>query len=156
MVQRRFLSLLRHSRFELLWALPVWILLGLARVLLKIVPFAKLAPWLGHPAELGMPLATLDPRQQALARLIGHTVQFVARHTPWQSTCFAQVIAARCLLQIYRIPYGIFFGLERGPDGLQAHAWLVAADISVTGGLGFDRYVVVGCFLGGAHPAIRT
>lgn len=152
-VQRGFSWLRRRSRFELFWALPVWSVLGLARLLLGVIPFAKVAPWLGRAVELNSVAAPLDPRQRNRARMIGRTVQSVARYTPWLSTCFTQVVAARCLLKLYRVPYAIFFGLERGSDGLQAHAWTVAGDISVTGGIGFDRFVVVGCFIGEPRPS---
>jgi len=147
-VPRRLSSLLNRPRFELLWALPVWVALGVARVLLKIIPFVKLAPWLGRRTAPEPAITPLPAEQQARARDVGRTVQFAARHTPWLSTCFAQVVVARCLLRLYRVPYAIYFGLERGSEGLQAHAWIMAGDVSVTGGIGFDRYVVVGCFTG--------
>jgi len=54
------------------------------------------------------------------------------------------------------VPYVIFFGLARGSDGLQAHAWITAGEVKVTGGIGFDRFVVVGCFLGGAGAVAAT
>jgi hypothetical protein len=152
-VPRRLSSLLNRPRFELFWALPAWGALGVARVLLKIIPFMKLAPWLGRTTAPDYVMAALPSEQQARALAIGRTVQFAARHTPWLSTCFTQVIVARYLLQLYRVPYAIYFGLERGAEGLQAHAWIMAGDTSVTGGIGFDRYVVVGCFTGGeCHP----
>ena len=149
---RRLSSLLKRPHFELLWALPVWAALGVARVLLKVIPFIKLAPWLGRTTAPAHLMTALPARQQARAQAIGHTVQFAARHTPWLSTCFTQVVVARCLLRLYRVPYAIYFGLERGNDGLQAHAWIVAGEVSVTGGIGFDRYAVVGCFTGGERP----
>jgi hypothetical protein len=149
---RKLSALLNRPAFELLWAGPVWAALGVSRVLLKVIPFAKLAPWLGRHTATDHAIFTLPQEQQARARAIGRTVQFAARHTPWLSTCFTQVIVARCLLQLYRVPYAIYFGLERDAEGLKAHAWITAGDVSVTGGLGFDRYVVVGCFTGGLKP----
>ncbi len=156
LVRRRFFSRLNRSRFELFWALPAWVMLGLARLLLKVIPFVRLAPWLGRAVELDTDIPSLDQRQHQRARLIGRTIQFAARHTPWLSTCFTQVVAARCLLRLYRVPYVIFFGLARGSDGLQAHAWITAGEVKVTGGIGFDRFVVVGCFLCGAGAVAAT
>lgn len=151
---RKCRALLNWPRFQRYWALPVWSLLGLARLVLYVVPFVRLASWLGRSSALNSKVPSLDHHQHERARLIGQTVQAVARHTPWLSTCFIQVMAARCLLRWYRVPHATFFGLARGEHmGLEAHAWIAADDVEVTGGRGFDRFVVVACFVNG--PADR-
>ena len=65
------------------------------------------------------------------------------------SNCFPQAVAAKLLLSLYRIPYALYFGLWQAPDhsGTQAHAWVAAGRIRVSGGHSLDQYTVVGCFI---------
>ena len=57
-------------------------------------------------------------------------------------------MAARVLLGLYDVPYALYFGLAR--DALtretQAHAWVMAGPVAVTGGASFARFTVVGVF----------
>ena len=135
--------------FELAWAFPAWVMLGLARAAVLAVPFRKLAPRLG--AQTGIaPLSTLLTREQERrASEIGRVVRRSARFTPWESNCFNQAITARILLGLYGIPYCLFFGVCRDKDGgeLDAHAWVAAGSVRVTGATSFARFTVVGCFL---------
>lgn len=129
----------------------VWLALAVSRLLVVGVSFRRLEPMLG--TRLGpaawIPLITLE--QQARAQLIGLTVRLASSYTPWQSTCFDQAIVARVLLGLYRIPYAIFFGVQRQPNeqALKAHAWLSAGPIYVVGGNGFGKFAVVNTVIGG-------
>ncbi len=145
---RKLRSARRAPRFVLLWLLPVWLLLGLARLLIQGLTFARMAPHLGHAMGTAAVLPLLTAPKQVQARLIGRTVQTAARYTPWESNCFPQAVVARLLLGLYRIPYTLCFGLMRGPASgeIQAHAWVAAGPVAVTGRFSFDRFTVVGVF----------
>ncbi len=147
---RKARSFARRSRFEQAWFVPVWLLLGAARLLILAVPFRTLAGHLGMHAGIAPWLPLIEPRHEARAGAISRVVQMAARYTPWTSNCFPQAVAARVLLGLYGIPYGLFFGVERGQDagGLSAHAWVATGRVRVTGGESFDQFAVVGCFYG--------
>jgi hypothetical protein len=53
------------------------------------------------------------------------------------------------LLSLYRIPYALYFGLKHESvlSGTEAHAWVAAGRIRVTGGASFSQFTVVGCFV---------
>lgn len=164
---RKARNFLQRPLFEQCWFLPAWVLLGLSRLAIITLSFRRLAPRLGHRAA-----AAHEPQvagaDEARAAAIGRTVSLAARYTPWESNCFPQAVAARLLLGLYRIPYALLFGLAPaapagntslgagGAEGfsgapdrdrpMQAHAWVTAGRITVTGGARSARFVVVGCF----------
>lgn len=138
----------RLPGFVRAWLVPVWLLLGMAKLLIFSVTFRRLAPHLGHAAGASAFLPLLTPTHQDRARLISRAVQTAARYTPWNSNCFPQAVVARVLLGIYGIPYTLCFGLMRDAASgeIQAHAWVIAGPVAVTGGHSFERFTVVGVF----------
>ena len=156
MLARKLSSFLRQPVFIQAWFLPVWLLLGFSKGGILLISFRRLAPRLGRPAGLSLWLPLLDERQVARARQIGRVVQLAARYTPWDSNCFPQAVAARVLLGLYDIPYALFFGLARDPASsvMQAHAWVAAGKVRVTGGNSFDQFTVVGCFVSPGLPGV--
>lgn len=141
-------SFLQLPIFVKVWLLPAWLLLGIAKLLIHSVSFSRMAPHLGMHMGTAVMLPLLTPQQYARALRIGRTVEVAARHTPWKSNCFAQAVAARLLLGLYRIPYTLCFGLMREPVSgeIQAHAWVAAGQAAVVGQFSFDRFTVVGAF----------
>lgn len=77
-------------------------------------------------------LATEEEQQQA--RAIGWAVTKTAAHLPIDARCLAQALAARAMLRRRGIASMMHIGVAR-PDAtsLEAHAWLEAAGIGVTG-----------------------
>lgn len=142
-------SFMRQPRFVQLWFLPVWLLLGLSKLLIRVVAFRRMAPRFGHHVGGHSLLPLLDSSQEHRAYRIGCVVQIASRYTPWDSNCFPQAVTARILLGLYRIPYAFFFGLMRDPGAseIQAHAWVAAGRVRVTGGISFGRFTVVACFV---------
>lgn len=138
---------------------PTWLLLGLAKVLIFNVPFRRLAAKLGEHAGVAPWVPVLTTGQEFRALSIGRLVRLTARYTPWDSNCFPQAVVARWWLGLYGIPYALYFGLMRAPDGteMKAHAWVAAGRIRVTGGTSFGQFTVVGSFvspgLHDRHPA---
>lgn len=132
------------------WLVPCWCLLGLSRLLLWAVPFARLKRHLGKSGGEApwVPLASNKQLHRALQ--IGRTIRLAARYTPWESACLPQAMAARWLLGLHRVPYGLYLGWRRGaalPGDAPAHAWVAVGRVNVTGGVGFDRYAVMGTFV---------
>lgn len=145
---RAFLGL---PRFERCLLLPAWLLLGLARAAVLCLGFRRLAPWLGRSVAAPQPLPPLDARAQRRALQIGRTLRLAARRTPWDSNCLARALAANVLLRLFRVPHMLCLGVARSPSAqLQAHAWVVAGERSVTGG-GAGCHTRVGCFVASAE-----
>ncbi|MDH4073534.1 MAG: lasso peptide biosynthesis B2 protein, partial [Gammaproteobacteria bacterium] len=95
-----------------------WLLV--ARILLAVVPFRRLAAWLS--ADAGVSGEAADP--ELLAR-IGRAVGVASYQVPWRADCFPQTIAARMLLKRAGHASTIHLGVDRtGEKGLQGHAWL--------------------------------
>lgn len=141
---------LRLPAFMQCWLLPSWCLLGVSRLMLLALPFARLQRHLGRPggATPWVPLASDEQSYRALQ--IGRTIRLAARYTPWDSACLCQALAARWLLGLYRVPYGLYLGWRRGaavPGDAPAHAWVAVGRVNVTGGQGFARYAVMGTFV---------
>lgn len=146
---RAFLGL---PRFERCLLLPAWLLLGLARAAVLCLGFRRLAPWLGRSVAAPQPLPPLDARAQRRALQIGRTLRLAARRTPWDSNCLARALAANVLLRLFRVPHMLCLGVARSPGAqLQAHAWVVAGERSVTGG-GAGPHTRVGCFVACPEP----
>jgi hypothetical protein len=142
-------SFFRQPLFVQLWFPPVWVLLGISKVLIFTIPFQRLAPQLGVLTGIEPWVPQLTLKETHRARLIGRVVQMTARYTFWNANCFPQAITARWLLGLYDVPYVFFFGLSRDandPDGMKAHAWVAAGPVRVTGGYSFHQFTVVGTF----------
>ncbi len=134
--------------FVQVWAGPTWVLLGIARFLVLTVSFRHIAQRLGGDAGLNAWVPLASPVQEQRAVQIRRTIALVAKNTPWTSNCFAQAIAARVLLGVYGVPYMLYFGTRLDPqrNEMQAHAWVAAGRVPVSGGRSFDTYTVVRMF----------
>ncbi|PPD20421.1 MAG: hypothetical protein CTY24_09295 [Methylobacter sp.] len=145
---RKACNFAHRSRFEQAWFLPCWLLLGISRLVILAVPFRRLAPWLGTPMATvaWVPLAGLDGEAKALS--IAGIILMASRYTPWNSDCFPQALTARILLGFYGIPYCLCFGVDKKTGAeMAAHAWVSAGKVRVSGGEGFGKFTVVGCFV---------
>ncbi|MDX8400839.1 MAG: lasso peptide biosynthesis B2 protein [Gallionellaceae bacterium] len=142
-------SFARRSWFEQVWFIPVWLLLGVSRFLILTIHFRHMASWLGVNAgiEPWIPLVNLDG--EAHSRSIARVIAMASRYTPWESNCFPQAVVARMLLGLYGVPYGLFFGVSRSSKEaeMEAHAWVTAGRVRVSGGEGFEEFTVVGSFI---------
>lgn len=148
-LRRKAVSFHRQPLYSQLGFVPVWLLLGIAKALIFMVSFGRLAPRLGVSVGILPWVPLLNPEQEAQALQIGRVVRLAARYTPWVSNCFPQAVVARLLLGLYGIPYLLAFGLAREPKTreMKAHAWVTAGRIRVTGGESFPHFTTVGCFV---------
>ncbi|MDD5112542.1 MAG: lasso peptide biosynthesis B2 protein [Methylobacter sp.] len=151
-----FSTLIRKGRsfiyrpwFEKLWFLPVWLLLGASRFVILTIPFRRLVLRLGVHEGIAPWVPLADSRAEAKALSISRVVRMAANYTPWKSNCFPQALTAKILLGLYGVPHNLFFGLNRNADDamLAAHAWVAVGRVPVTGGISFDQFTVVSCFV---------
>src|SRR5262249_8056115 len=130
---RRFGRLSNHKRL-LLGEATFWLMT--ARLALAIVPFARLAAWSGKARTpndaIAQGAATLP--DDACAREIGWAVTRAARYAPFRAVCLPQAIAAKAMLNRRRVANVMHFGVAKNAgEPMQAHAWLDASGVEVTG-----------------------
>lgn len=126
-----------RDRRGLLWeALAA---LAIARLAMVILPFRRIAAWLGTPgAESSAVVAAEEIRA---AREVGWAVGVLARRVPWDGRCLAQALAATGMLRRRGLEGTVSFGVRRGESaGFDAHAWLRLGSCMVTGGPGHQGF----------------
>jgi hypothetical protein len=124
--------------------------LGVARLAVLTLPLRWIAPFLGHYMQESP--ATDRPAQQTMVMRVSWAVCTMSRYTPWESTCLAQAIAAKRMLQRLQIPSTLYLGVARNDaGGVEAHAWLRSGKRVVTGAPGMARFTTVGTFAEGGE-----
>lgn len=128
-----------------------WLLL--ARLALIFVPFSILARHLGSfrsPADArALQGRTMISRDEVrLAVEVGWAVTRVAHHLPFEAKCLPQAMAARIMLKRRGVASVMHFGAAKGRDKpIDAHAWLDAAGIEVTGYPVAEGFAEIACFV---------
>jgi Transglutaminase-like superfamily len=124
-----------------------------ARLALIFIPFPRLARRLGTfvpPAE-ARTLQTQHGASQDAARTardIGWAVTRAARYVPFKAVCLPQAMAARVMLKRRGIGSVMHFGAAKGSEKpLDAHAWLDAAGVEVTGYPVAKTFAEIACFV---------
>jgi hypothetical protein len=147
---RRFAQVGHHRRALLIEAVA-WLLL--ARLALIFIPFPRLARRLGSfvpPAE-ARALQAQAPRPAETVRVaeeIGWAVTRAARHVPFKAVCLPQAMAARVMLKRRGVASVMHFGAAKGENKpIDAHAWLDAAGVEVTGYPVAKNFAEIACFV---------
>lgn len=138
-------QVLRRPRRDQWLFVQVYVLLGLARLVIDTMPFRMIAKHLGAKS-VESPTQVPMPHLQE-ARRIGWAIASVSRYTPWRSNCFPQAIAAKYLLGRQGITSTLYFGAAfKARTELEAHVWLRCGHYYVTGGEGHLQFGTVGIF----------
>lgn len=138
-------------RRGLLIEAAIWLLL--ARIALLGIPFPTLARRLGAfvpPTDERVTLAgrNASARDAELAAEIGWATVRAARHVPFKAVCLPQAMAARIMLRRRDVPSVLHFGAAKGRNKqIDAHAWLDAAGIEVTGYPVARQFAEIACFV---------
>jgi hypothetical protein len=124
-----------------------------ARLALIFIPFPRLARQLGAfvpPADARVTQAGAGtaPAQARLAEDIGWAVTRAARYVPFKAVCLPQAMAARVMLERRGVKSVMHFGAAKGTGKpLDAHAWLDAAGVKVTGYPVAGNFAEIACFV---------
>jgi hypothetical protein len=124
-----------------------------ARLALIFVPFPRLAQQLGTfvpPADARAAQARTEATadQAQFAEDIGWAVTRAARYVPFKAVCLPQAMAARVMLKRRGVKSVMHFGAAKGTDKpLDAHAWLDAAGVEVTGYPVAENFAEIACFV---------
>ncbi|MCW3846954.1 lasso peptide biosynthesis B2 protein [Sphingomonas sp. LB-2] len=110
-----------------------------ARMKIANLPFREIAKKLGtfvpatdpRIAEAKLP----GPEAKAkIAREVGWAVTRAAEHVPFDAVCLPQAMAAHAMLRRRGIESVMHFGAKKSDEKpIDAHAWLDAAGVEVTG-----------------------
>jgi hypothetical protein len=124
-----------------------------ARLALIFIPFPRLARGLGTFVPPTDPRAVAirqgsAPNQTLSAEQIGWAVTRAARYVPFKAVCLPQAMAARVMLKRRGVKSVMHFGAAKGTDKpLDAHAWLDAAGVEVTGYPVAAGFAEIACFV---------
>jgi hypothetical protein len=146
----RFVRLDRQRRALLAEAAAC---LLLTRVALLVVPFPHLARRLGTfmaPGDVRVAhvRSTAAQDHADVASAVAWAVSRAARHVPFRAICLPQAVAARIMLSRRGIDSVLCLGVAKGRDKpLDAHAWLDAAGIEVTGYPVARDFAEIACFV---------
>jgi hypothetical protein len=129
----------------------LWLLA--ARIALIAVPFPRLARRLGAfvpPTDERVSRAAqgCSAEDADLAAEIGWATMSAARHVPFRAVCLPQAMAARIMLRRRGVASVLHFGAAKGVDRpIDAHAWLDAAGVEVTGYPVAAQFAEIACFV---------
>jgi hypothetical protein len=119
--------------------------LATARVAIMIFPFRRIAPGLAKATPQQM--TARDPELAQHVRLTAWAIQAAERRLPWKSSCLVQAIAGKWMLRRRHVPSALYLGVDKGAEkSLEAHAWLRAGGVILTGGPGHQRFSVIATF----------
>lgn len=110
-----------------------------ARIRVAVLPFPKVAQTLGEFVPPTDPraaerAAATTPEQAKFARDVKWAVVQSAPFMPFRSVCLQQAMAAQLMLKKRGISSVMHFGAQPGGKRpIDAHAWLDAAGVRVTG-----------------------
>lgn len=75
-----------------------------------------------------------DAEDRARALEVGRAIAAAARYVPASPTCLPQSLAGRLMLKRRHVPTTTYLGVKKNAEGgIEAHAWLRAYDVIVTG-----------------------
>ncbi len=116
--------------------------------MLLLVPFRRLAPWLGRP-QPGIDLSGIvlgaEERTQALS--VQRALLRAAKRLPWHSSCLVCALAGRMMLGRRRLPSVLQLGARSSSaTDLAAHAWLRCGEIDVIGAETAGLYTAIVAF----------
>jgi hypothetical protein len=141
----RLSKLIRLSWRDRLFLAEATFWLGIARSVLCILPFRRIAPHLGHHMA-NSPETDVSKHKTTLKR-ISWAIVTVSRYAPWDCKCLVQAIAGKRMLQIRGLPSTLYLGVSKDEaEGFSAHAWLRCGEMVLTGSQGKDRFTVVSTF----------
>lgn len=133
---KRYLGTSSSRKFMLAEAL---IALAVARMAMALIPFRRIAGWLGTPGAESS--ATATPEELSQAEEIGWAVGVLGPRVPWDGRCLAQALAATGMLRRRGLEGTVTFGVREGASaGFDAHAWLRIGSCVVTGGPGYREF----------------
>lgn len=151
-IRRRLANFVAMEPGLKLMVLEAVLALLLARLALQIVPFARLSHRFGEFVPPQDPRIALrrkgDDASVRIAAQVRRAVHSATRHVPFKAVCLPQAMAAQAMLRRRGIASVMHFGAGFGESRpLDAHAWLDAAGVPVTGYPPDPKFSEIACFV---------
>jgi hypothetical protein len=129
---KKIKSFLKRSTGDKLLLLKSFILCGLVRIFILLIPFKRLKKHIGiHNEESSF---DIDNSHYKFIKKVAWAVNRASQLTPWQSKCLVQAITAQRILMAHNIYSTLYLGLAKGGEKeIIAHAWLRSGALIVTG-----------------------
>jgi hypothetical protein len=124
--------------------------LGIARLVILMVPFRWISPFLGR--HMAKSPETIQLNHMDLVKRVSWAVQTASRHMPWKCKCLTQALAGKGMLKRYGVQSTLYLGVTKD-DGekLKPHAWLQTGHVFVTGARDMKSFTVVSTFAEEKH-----
>ena len=145
----KIMSFFRLSWRQKLGFLINFTLCGVARAAINLFNYRTLRPYFGYACPMKVASTLLPKETYRRVWAIRRSIELAARYTPWDSSCLTQAMVAKFWCQFYGIPYFFFIGFAKKstkPLGQDAHAWVTAGPIAITGGHSLETHQVIYSF----------
>ena len=146
----RFVQIDNRCRLLVIEAAALLALMRLSLIFLSFRQIARRLGGLATPRDACARTAGSERRrdQARLAAEIGWAVTRAARYAPFKAVCLPRATAARIMLKRRGIGSVLHFGARKGLDKpIDAHAWLDAAGVEVTGYPVDNSFAEIACFM---------
>ncbi|MDX2101866.1 MAG: lasso peptide biosynthesis B2 protein [Alphaproteobacteria bacterium] len=114
--------------------LEALVALSIASVVVRALPARH---WLDARTATQLPAAGEEalppPATTGAAAAVAHALARARRRLPWRPTCLMEGLAARAMLRRRGVPTRLVFGVRRTAEGMEAHAWVIAAQADPSG-----------------------
>lgn len=124
--------------------LYAWLIMGIVRLVLLIVPFRYLAPYLSR----SWPNECLNYKLKGniIAKVLW-AIRTASIYTPWQSKCLVRAVTGKIILRQYKVPNILYLGVAKNENkDLKAHAWLCFENNSIAEGRNDGVFTVIAEF----------
>jgi hypothetical protein len=130
----------RKPKAYMLFA-EAWLFLALARMILLVVPFKRIAARLKDKEGKGNGVD-----EQGL-EMIRDAIIRAGSRSPWRTKCFEKALAAKMMLRRRGMASIIYFGVRKDEQlNMHAHAWVKCGERVITGGKGIEQYTLLTAF----------
>lgn len=129
----RKMQTMRSLSFRQLLFFPIiFILLGIARIIILTIPFRVITRIFLESRNKKYLFTT---RKMKVIMDLAKSITIAAKYTPWASKCLVQALIIRLFLRIYSLPNIFYIGISYDKDDkFLSHAWISVEDITVIGG----------------------
>jgi len=118
---------------------------GISYLMIKLIPFKRLAPILGKQ-NIEIVYHSCE-KDRIKTREISKAINMISRHTPWKSKCLAQTLTAKMMLKARKIKSNVYLGVAKDDtNNIIAHSWISSNDIILTGKHGVGKYKIISIF----------
>lgn len=139
----RIISLMKRSDKILL--IEAFFLAAICRLIILTVPFKMYKNCLGtYNKETSYDSNIQD---NLTIKKVARVIATISKYTPWQTKCLVQAMTAQRILRRRKVFTTIYLGVRKDKNNnVQAHAWLRAGRVIVTGGHNIDSFKEVARF----------